>query len=422
MSTKSKTVSAFTTTSALYAELKIEPSGSVHQQLELSASRIFDLGRRTAEQTFEMGDLLSSTAMLLPEGTFDKWVKRRCGLAARSARNYVAVFRNLTPFRDELVDVSAGSTVLFHLASATPEQVKEAIRFAEENERLQVADVRLILAGGEGGKSKAVGPDLHAMGGVAGLKAIIAAKVRDGAKAYISHITTICQAIEAALGKKRVIKEALAKEIQEVARIARAELESLALFIEPEVDLSRGARGTRFPKGSHWAAVHATLYDLGGVDAWPKSGEMRGWLETQVLPILNWAVATERKPEWPLEEGVAAAPVAPAASAGSVAELPDLVDAMDVSVEGNGEAEASAAAAADDAAMPGRSILPLEEALAKASGGAFAVTREAPKARTDVLNVPPLASDEAADEDAMEEETLAEHAVEDEAAAPAVMV
>ena len=399
MSIKSKTVTALATTTALYAELNIEPS--LHKSLEASVSHILDLGRRTTEQTFELGDHLASAASLLPEGTFDKWVKRRCGYAPRTARNYLAVFRNLTPYRDELVDVSAGSTVLFHLASATPEQVKEAIRFAEENERLQVADVKAILAGDEGAKSKPVGPDLHAMGGVNGLKAIIAAKVRDGVKAFLAHIAMICQAIEAALAKKRVIKEALAKEIQEVARVARAELESLALFIEPEVDLSRGARGTRFPKGSHWAAVHETLYNLGGVDAWPKSGEMRGWLETQVLPVLNWAVATERKPEWPLEEGAAAAPVGPAASAGSVG----------VSVEPDGEAEVVTGAATDDAAPSGGSILPLEEALAKASGGAFAVTREAPKARAQMAQVPPLASDEAADEDAVEEE----------AAAPAVL-
>nr|CAD6596134.1 hypothetical protein RKHAN_00222 [Rhizobium sp. Khangiran2] len=65
--------------------------------------------------------------------------------------------------------------------------------------------------------------------------------------------------------------------------------------------------------------------------------------------------------------------------------------------------------------------MPLEEALAKASGGAFAITREAPKARAQMVQVPPLASDEAADEEAMEEETLAEHAVEEEAAAPAVL-
>jgi len=69
----------------------------------------------------------------------------------------------------------------------------------------------------------------------------------------------------------------------------------------------------------------------------------------------------------------------------------------------------------------GRSILPLEEALAKASRGAFAVSREAPKARAQMAQVPPLASEEAADEDALEEERLAEDTVEDEAAAPAVM-
>ena len=74
----------------------------------------------------------------------------------------------------------------------------------------------------------------------------------------------------------------------------------------------------------------------------------------------------------------------------------------------------------DEAALSGGSIPPLEEALATASGGAFAVTREAPKARPRVLNVPPLASDEADDED-VADEAADEDAVEEEAAAPAVM-
>lgn len=169
-----KTTTALTTPAALYAELNIEPA--IHQQLEASVSHIVDLGRRTTEQTFELGDHLASAAELLTDGTFDRWVKRRCGIAARSARNYVAVYRNLTPYRDELVDVSAGSTAMFHLASATPEQIREAIKFAEENERLQVADVKAILADGEDNKSKAAGVDLHSIGGVTGLKAIIAVR------------------------------------------------------------------------------------------------------------------------------------------------------------------------------------------------------------------------------------------------------
>lgn len=391
-----KTTTALTTPAALYAELNIEPA--IHQQLEASVSHIVDLGRRTTEQTFELGDHLASAAELLTDGTFDRWVKRRCGIAARSARNYVAVYRHLTPYRDELVDVSAGSTAMFHLASATPEQIREAIKFAEENERLQVADVKAILADGEEGKSKAAGVDLHSNGGVTGLKAMIAVKVRDGLKAFIAHVVMICQALEMALTKKRVIKEALAKEIQELARIARQELESLALFVEPELDFSRSARATRFPKASHWADVNQTLYSLGGVDTWPKSGEMREWLQIEVLPVLEWAVSKERKPTWPLEQPVAAEPVDPVALAGSVADLPILAATVDVAEE------VGVVTAADDVSVSDGSILPLDEALAAASGGAFSVTREVPKARTRIADVPSLANEEAAAEDAVEEE------------------
>jgi hypothetical protein len=330
----------------------------------------------------------------------------------------MAVFRNLTPYRDDLVDLSAGSTVLFHLSSATPEQVEEAIKFAEDNGRLQVADVKAILASADKGKAKAAEADLHSVGGVTGLKAMIAIKIRDGLKAFLAHIAMISQAIEAALSRTRVIKEALAKEIQELARIARQELESLALFVEPELDFSRNARATRFPKASHWAKVNDTLYSLGGVDTWPKAGEMRLWLQAEVLPVLNWAVSTERKPEWPLDRADAAAPVVavdPVPPAGSVVDRPDLAGTADVSVEldvvtADVAEDMVAAEARDDVAVSGGSILPLEEALAAASGGAFAVAREVRKVRSRMAEVPPLASEEAAAEDM----------VENNAAAPAI--
>lgn len=231
--------------------------------LESSAAHIFDLGRRTTEQTFELGDHLSRAADLLADGRFDKWVKMRCGLSARSGRNYMAVFRNLGHVRDELVDLSVGATALFHLSSATTDQITAAIAFAEENGRLQVVDVKTILSGGEEGGDKAEKDDQFWMGGVGGLKVLIAAKIRDGVKAFIEHVVTICKAVEASLTRSRVIKEALAKEIQDIARVARQELESLALFLEPELDYGRNTKPTKFPKKTGWAEVNDTLYTLG---------------------------------------------------------------------------------------------------------------------------------------------------------------
>ncbi len=353
--------------------------------LESSAANIFDLGRRTTEQTFELGDHLSRAADLLADGRFDHWVKMRCGLAPRSARNYTAVYRNLSSYRDELVDLSVGATVLFHLSSATDDQVKAAIAFAEENGRLQVADVKTILSGGEEGGDNAEKDDQFWVGGVAGLKVLIAAKIRDGLKAFIEHVVTICKAVEAALSRSRVIKEALAKEIQDIARVARQELENLALFIEPELDYGRNTKPTKFPKKTGWAEVNDTLYTLGGVDGWPKSKDMRDWLALHVLPVLGWAVSKERKPEWPLAEPAASAsePAVPA-EANSVGDHHDAEPVMSDEVS-------------DDADVPDEVIDRFGAALEEATGGFMTVSREAPRNRKQFAKVPALGDDSIAD-------------------------
>ncbi|MGV2114548.1 hypothetical protein ACQZ46_25260 [Agrobacterium salinitolerans] len=376
-----------TTTTAAFS-YNYEEEGIAHTTrdlLESSAAHIFDLGRRTTEQTFELGDHLAQAADLLADGRFDKWVKMRCGLAPRSGRNYMAVFRNLGHVRDELVDLSVGATVLFHLSSATDDQVKAAIAFAEENGRLQVADVKAILAGGEEGGDKAGKDDQFWTGGVGGLKALIAAKIRDGLKAFIEHVVTICKAVEAALSRSRVIKEALAKEIQDIARVARQELENLALFIEPELDYGRNTKPTKFPKKTGWAEVNDTLYTLGGVDGWPKSKDMRDWLALHVLPVLGWAVSKERKPEWPL-----AAPTAPACEPAVPAE------ADSVSARHDGDRVMSDKVS-DDADVPDEVIDRFGAALEEATGGFMTVSREAPRNRRQFAEVPALADDSVAE-------------------------
>lgn len=287
-----------------YNALGIGPE--TQARLEAFANSISDLGRRSTEQTFELGDYLNSAAEISPEGAFDRWVKPRCNLQPRSARNYVAVFRNLSPYRDDLVDLSVSTTVLFHLSSATPDQIDAAITFAEDNGRLQVKDVKALLGNGVDGKAGR--GDQAACGGVTGLKALVAIKVRDGLKLFLAHVEKICQAIVVALGKKRVIKEALAKEVQDLARVARQELESLALFVEPELDFGRNTRPTKCPPASEWAVVNDTLLVLGTLDNWPRSGAMRGWLEGEGLPVLGWAISRERKPVWPLARPAVAAP------------------------------------------------------------------------------------------------------------------
>lgn len=78
------------------------------------------------------------------------------------------------------------------------------------------------------------------------------------------------------------------------------ELESLALFVEADLQTGRSARPTMFPAGSEWAQVHDTLDTLGSVESWPKAATVRTWLRTEVVPVLEWAISRERKPKWPL--------------------------------------------------------------------------------------------------------------------------
>jgi hypothetical protein len=360
-------------TSSIYDTLEID--ASARARLESMASFIADLGRRSTEQTFELGDHLHSASEVLAEGAFDTWVKKRCGLNARSARNYRAVFRNLSDYRDTLVDLSIGATVLIHLSSAKPEQIDDAIAFAQEQGRLTVADVKTILLGdAAGGSQEDVDP--FAVGGIDGLKALIAVKVRDGLKSYTAHIEAIRQAVEASLASKRVIKETLAREIQDLARVTLQELHSLALFVEPKIEMGYNPRSTTFAKGSYWKMVNDLLYKLGGVDYWPKSGEMRDWLANTVLPTLEWAIAKQRNPAW---------------SVGRVATASDVTDAPSVAVEEESQRVSETVEDPADGSITA-AVQRMDAGLSAATGGLIRVIEE-PVTRKQVADVPPLDAD-----------------------------
>lgn len=359
--------------SSVYDALEID--ASARDRLERMASFIADLGRRSTEQTFELGDHLHSASEVLAEGTFDHWVKKRCGLNARSARNYRAVFRNLSGYRDTLVDLSIGSTVLFHLSSAKPEQIDAAIAFAQEQGRLTVVDVKAILTDGaeKGSQPEA---DSFSVGGIDGLKALIAAKNRDGLKSYTAHIDMIRHDVEAALAGKRVFKEMLGREIQDLARVAQQELASLARFVEPEIAGGYYPNATVFAKGSHWAEVDALLYRLGSVDHWPKSGEMRAWLAETVLPTLEWAISKRRNPEWSAGR---------AATAAEVPAVPD--EAADTLAPGMPEQPEEVV----DASVS-EAVARMDAGLSAATGGLIRVSED-PAKRKQLVEVPPLAAD-----------------------------
>jgi len=120
---------------------------------------------------------------------------------------------------------------------------------------------------------------------------------------------------------------------------------------------------------------------LGGVDGWPKSKDMRGWLALHVLPVLGWAVSRERKPEWPL-----AAPNAPATESAAPVEVDSAADRHDAALDMSDEVSNGAEVSDERIERFGRD---LEEA----TGGFMTVNREVPRNRKQFAEVPPLADD-----------------------------
>lgn len=267
--------------------------------LEDEAKLLIGARRRSTEEAFEFGERLEKIALLLPEGTVEKWAVECCGYTARHIRAMRAVSRNLGAYRQILVALAVGPTVLGKMSAATPEQVEQIIGFASTHDRLRVQDVTAIIAGSKSDVDENPERDPYELGGLDGLKAIIAIKVRDGMKSFVAHIEEILTHVVDALPKKNIVKKTLAKQIALTARLAHRELESLAEFVTPNPRAAYVIDSTRLPAGSHWAAVSALLYKMGSDTTWPDKTELRTWLEAEVVPTLEWATSKKPLPTFP---------------------------------------------------------------------------------------------------------------------------
>ncbi|MDF0660827.1 MULTISPECIES: hypothetical protein [unclassified Rhizobium] len=271
----------------------------VKSLLEETAVFLIGVTRRSTEEAFELGERLERAAALLPEGTLEKWAVERCGYTARHVRTQRAVFRNLARYKDILVELAVGPTVLGKLSAAEPEQIEQAIGFAVQNGKLRVQDVGAIMAGSKSEAEVRPQVDPYDVGGLDGLKAIIAIKVRDGIKAFIGHLEMIRAHVNEALPKKNIVKKTLAEKTHLTARLAHRELQSLAEFVVPYPSAAYVISPSALPAKTGWARVSALLYKMGSEMTWPDKAELRTWLETEVAPVLEWATSKAIAPAWP---------------------------------------------------------------------------------------------------------------------------
>ncbi len=257
--------------------------------LEDEAKLLIGARRRSTEEAFEFGERLEKIALLLPEGTLEKWAVECCGYTARHTRAMRAVFRNLSAYRQILVALAVGPTVLGKMSGATPEQVEQIIGFASTHDRLRVQDVTAMIAGSKSDVDENPERDPYDLGGVDGLKAIIAIKVRDGLKSFVGHIEEIRAHVVEALPKNNIVKKDLAEKTHLTARLAHRELESLVQFVQPHPNAKHTMSSTALPTKSGWEKISRLLYKMGSETYWPDKAELRIWLETEVVPLLDWA-------------------------------------------------------------------------------------------------------------------------------------
>lgn len=266
------------------------PDGAKNE-LEDAAAFLIGVTRRSTAEAFERGKYLEKAAALLPEGTLEKWAVECCGYTARHVRTQRAIHRNLAYCKEILVELAVGPTVLGKLSAATPEQIEQAIGHAGIHGRLRVQDVTAIMVGPKQGDDETPQVDPYDFGGLDGLKAIIAIKVREGVKSFATHLEEIRTHVNEALTKKTIVKKALVDKTALTARLARRELESLAQFVFPNSRAAYVIDTSPLPVGSKWATFGALLYKMGSDTTWPDKPDLRMWLEAEVVPMLDWATS-----------------------------------------------------------------------------------------------------------------------------------
>jgi len=255
------------------------------------------LGRKKTDEVFVCGEMLANVRGQSPsQKVFEHWSKQACRLTRRGAGNYIAVHNNLRAHRQALVECSMPAAAMYTLATADQEIVVSVVAGLKEGKRPTASELRALISG-ESGITQLDAADTA---GAQGLKALARAKIRNAVPILIERLMGMLEDIEVALKPhvegKKVAKGALVAKLEHPARRARSELQSLALFVEPNSQSSETWRvhPARFPSESPWAMVDQVLFKLGGREDWPDVDDLGAWLFNDVAPTIRFAIGVKR--------------------------------------------------------------------------------------------------------------------------------
>lgn len=268
-------------------------------ELQAIGEDIRSLGRRTNLQAYELGGYLARAKAILPERELGAWVKAICKFTPKTARNYIAVYENLSLYKERLVATMTSPTMLFVLAYAEEKKVEEVLVALEAGEELTVAQVKQMVGVSTPKKAAPVAGSLN-MGGLAGLRKVADLKIELDAARFLGLTTSILKKVEKALEplarNRAVLKGALSDAVMYDCRHAHDLINSLAAPLRPDVTPHLNWRPEKLPDGTNWRKVQALLHRMGGTEDWPDRASFVPWLQNEVVPLLRFVVHGEPLP------------------------------------------------------------------------------------------------------------------------------
>ncbi|CAN7666297.1 hypothetical protein LJR030_002869 [Rhizobium sp. LjRoot30] len=307
-----------------------------HQPLVTEVEgNIASMVRKNTDGAYLLGQQLARVKAVLPEKTFGKWVKQRCGYTPRQARYYIAIHEHLQAFRDRLVAAGVLPTVLFVLSSAELEKIEAVLAAFERGERLTVGQVKLMV------KPLTDAPEKSsASGGAAGLRRAVEARVKVDLGVINKLVKRSLKAVELLVTDirkgKHVAKTKLAAAVETDCQKAGILLSGV---ISP--------RGSDAPLAVEWEKARQTIARLGDSPRYPGREEFADWLVEQVLPALRFVVHGEALPGIGIADKIAevssdssiedqeAHAVAPALNADPA--MPEGLSELEPALQANGE-------------------------------------------------------------------------------------
>ncbi|MDX8530094.1 hypothetical protein RFM41_12145 [Mesorhizobium sp. VK25A] len=279
------------------------------EEMERLRRAFVDLGRRSTGQVFDCGAVIHEVRELAPDQeAFAKWSKAIFGLSRRGAENYAAVHRTLVPYRDRMVTLGLVASALYHLASASGEQVEEVLAVRESGRELTAGQIKAML--GKGGAPTGSADD----GGPEGLKITVTEKTAFASRLLFDTLYQMLRDVHVALEPHhaggQVVKSKAEASLVHPARLAGGLIESLVYAAQVPAGQTRAGIVHVLPLAeSRWSRLRRVLYAMGSGESWPKVEKTGAWLADTVLPELEWGLgrAGAEKARAVLDERVAAA-------------------------------------------------------------------------------------------------------------------